>query len=258
MRTGNRVRLFSLVAPPLLTTLLTGILNPAAASGRSGDKAQEAALNPITGAALPTKDSSQSSRPEYPQPAPPKKSQKPRKWTGNLVDAACMNKALNRLPSYDEALFPDPLAGIWQTLHNGEQAERERNPGAWSPQGQPQTPSKAAWSGDSDGEPEASERQLAMQRAQLKAAERLEQGVKACTPIPSTMHYGLVVSSGELLKFDSAGDSKARDAMNTSPVEPGETVKVKVTAVIEAEDTLRVAAIEIKGRVPALRLSSRR
>lgn len=197
MRMGNRVTLFSLVAPPLLTTLLGGLLNPAAASGRSDDKAQEAALNPVTGAALPTKDSSQSGGPEYPRPTPSKKPQKPRKWTGNLVDAACMNKALDPLPSYDEALFTDPLAAYWQTLQSAERAEQERNSGAWSPQGQPQTPSKAVWTRDSDGEPEASERQLAMQRAQLKAAERLEKGVKACTPIPSTMHYGLVVSSGE-------------------------------------------------------------
>jgi hypothetical protein len=169
-----------------------------------------------------------------------------------------MSNALDRRASYDEALFPDPLADSWQTLQSAERAEQERNSGVWSPQGQPKTPSKVGWTGDSDGEPEASERQLAMQRAQLNAAERLEQTVKACTPMSSTRHYGLVVSSGELLKFDSAGDFKARDAMNTSAVEPGKTLKIKVTGVIEGENTLRVAAIEIKGRIPAPRLSSSR
>jgi hypothetical protein len=36
---------------------------------------------------------------------------------------------------------------------------------------------------------------------------------------------------------------KAREAINISPVEPGKTVEVKVTGVIEAEDTVRVASM---------------
>jgi flavoprotein len=95
-----------------------------------------------------------------------------------------------------------------------------------------------------------------MQRAQLKRAKVLEQVVKACTPTPPTMHYGLVVSGGQLLKFDAAGDSKAKEAINVSAVEPGKALRVTVTGVIEAEDTVRVASIESTRRIPAPRASS--
>jgi hypothetical protein len=71
----------------------------------------------------------------------------------------------------------------------------------------------------------------------------LEDVAGACTPSWPTMHYGLLVSGGQLPRFDVAGDFKAREAINISPVEPGKTVEVKVTGVIEAEDTVRVASM---------------
>jgi len=169
-----------------------------------------------------------------------------------------MSNALHRAPSIDEALFPAPLSKFWQTLQSSQRAEPERNSGERSPQGQPQTPSRTAWEGDSDGEPEASEQQIAMQRAQLKRAKMLEQVVKACTPTRRTMHYGLVVSGGQLLKFDTAGNLKAKKAIYVSTVEPGKTLKARVTGTVEAEDAVWVTSIEIKGLIPALRTSSGR
>jgi hypothetical protein len=103
-----------------------------------------------------------------------------------------------------------------------------------------------------------SERQIAMQTAQLKRPKMLEDVAKACTPSRPTMHYGLLISGGQLLKFDAAGDFKAKEAVDISPVEPGKTVKVKVTGIVEAEDTSRVASIELKGRIPPPRASSGR
>ncbi len=111
---------------------------------------------------------------------------------------------------------------------------------------------------DSDGEPEASERQIAMQTAQLKRAKMLEDVATACTASRPTMHYGLLISGGRLLKFDAAGDFKAKEAIDISPVEPGKTVKVKVTGIVEAEGTVRVASIELNGRTPPPRASSGR
>ena len=200
----------------------------------------------------------QSRGPKNPGPALPGKAQKPRKWTGSLVDADCMSKALRRVSGIDEALFPDPLSGYWQTLESSQRTGQERNSGAWSPQGQPETPSHAAWSMDSDGEPEGSERQIAVQAAQLKRAKMLEDVATAFTPSRPTMHYGLLISGGTLLKFDAAGNFKAKEASEISPVEPGKTVKVKVTGIVEAEDTVRVASIELKGRIPPPRASSGR
>jgi len=236
--------------------MLVAILNTAAPSNLSDYVSREPAFSQTAGSASPSKEVSQSGGPQSPQSALPKKPQKTRKWTGRLVDAGCMNNALRLVSPLDEALFADPLSQFWQTLQNSQRADQERNSGGRSPEGQPQTPSKAAWTRDSDGEPEASEQQIAMQRAQLKRAKVIEQVVQACAPTPPTMHYGLVISSGQVLKFDTAGDFKAKEAINVSAVEPGKALNVKVKGVIEAEDTVRVASIEFTHRIPAPRASS--
>jgi len=220
-----------------------------AADPSAGTRPQSVATSP---------EPPQSRGPENPRPALPGKAQKPRKWTGSLVDADCMSNASRRVPGIDEALFPDPLSEFWQTLEGSQRAGQDRNSGAWSPRGQPETPSHAAWSMDSDGEPDASERQIAMQTAQLKRARMLADVATACTPSRPTTHYGLLISGGTLLKFDAAGNFKAKEASGISPGEPGKTVKVKVTGIVEAEDTLRVASIELKGRIPPPRASSGR
>jgi len=256
MAVGNGYTLCSFVSQPLLTAMLVAILKTAAPSNHSDYVSREPAVSQTAGSASPSKEVSQNRGPQSPQLVLPKKPHKIRKWTGRLVDAGCMNNALRQVSPLDEALFPDPLSQFWQTLQNAQGADQERNSGGWSPEGQPQTPSRAAWARDSDGEPEASEQQIAMQRAQLKRAKVLEQVVKACTPTPRTVYYGLVVSSGQLLKFDTAGDFKAKEASNVSAVEPGKALKVKVTGVIEAEDTVRVASIEFTHRIPAPRASS--
>ena len=253
---ANGSTLCSFVSPTLLAAIMVALLNRAATSNHSDYLSQEPVGSQAAAAPSPSKEVSQSREAQYPRPAQPMKPQKHRKWTGSLVDAGCITTALRRFPSADEALFPDPLSRFWQTLQDSQRADQERKSGGWSPQGQRQTPSKAAWTGDSDGEPEASEQQIAMQRAQLKRAKVLEQVVKACTPTPPTMHYGLVVSGGQLLKFDAAGDSKAKEAINVSAVEPGKALRVTVTGVIEAEDTVRVASIESTRRIPAPRASS--
>ncbi len=248
MKVGSGFALCSLVTQLSVTTIAAGFLYAVPQERSRADLPQAAA-----GAGPP-----QSRGPKDPRPVLPGKAQKPRKWTGSLVDADCMSKALRRVSGIDEALFPDPLSEFWQTLQDSQRAEQERNSGGWSPQGQPQTPSRAAWSRESDGEPDASERQIATQTAQLQKAKMLENVATACTPRRPTMHYGLLISSGTLLKFDAAGDFKAKEAIEISPVEPGKTFKVKVTGIVEADDTVRVASIELKGRIPPPRASSGR
>jgi len=262
MRSGfSGFALCSLATQLSVTTIAAGLLYAAPQGNSSFDSAQTAS-DPAAGtppqSVAPSAGLPQSREPENSQPALPGKAQKPRKWTGSLVDADCMSKALSQVHGIDEALFPDPLSGFWQTLESSQRAGQERNSGAWSPQGQPQTTSQVAWSRESDGEPDASERQIAMQTAQLKRAKMLETVATACTPRRPTMHYGLLISGGQLLKFDAAGDFKAKEAIEISPVEPGKTVKVKVTGIVEAEDTVRVASIQLKGRIPPPRPSSGR
>jgi len=262
---GDGFTLCSLVAQPVLATTLAALFNAAAPSGRANSISQEPAVNvqepaasQVAGTPSPSSDVPQSQGPQPAWPARSKKPQKLRNWTGSLVDAGCMSNALRRDPSIDEALFPDPLSDFWQTLESSKRAEQERNVRERSPQGQPQTPSRTAWTGDSDGKPEASERQIAIQKVQLKRAKMLRQKAGACTPTKLTMHYGLVDSGGQLLRFDTAGNLKAKEATYVSTVEPGKTVKAKVTGVVEAEGTVWVTSVEIKGQTPSPRTSSSR
>ena len=78
----------------------------------------------------------------------------------------------------------------------------------------------------------------------------VDHAVKTCTPKTPTAHFGLLVSGEHLLKFDALGDVKAMKALRVAANRPGKTVKAKVTGVIEAVDTVRVASIEIKGHIP--------
>jgi len=253
MRKGYTFRLLG--TQVLLTIMMAGLLNAALPFehcdyGLQGPAANQAAGSPSQDVS-PSKNLAQNQAPQNPRPALTGKLQKVRKWTGSLVDAGCMSSALRREPgSSEEALFADPLSEYWQTVQSSQRTDQEHDSRAWSPQGQPQTPSQTAWSKDSEGEPDASERQLAAQRAQLKLADMLAQTVKACSPSGPTTRFGLVVS-GQLLRFDATGDFRAKEAISAGAIEPGKAVKAKVIGVIEAENTVRVASIEIKGSIPA-------
>ncbi len=177
MKVGSGFALCSLVTQLSVTTIAAGFLY-AVPQERSRADLPQAAADPAAGtpprSVAPSAEPPRSRAPKDPRPVLPGKAQKPRKWTGSLVDADCMSKALRRVSGIDEALFPDPLSEFWQTLQDSQRAEQERNSGGWSPQGQPQTPSQAAWSRESDGEPDASERQIATQTAQLQKARMLQ------------------------------------------------------------------------------------
>jgi hypothetical protein len=167
-----------------------------------------------------------------------------------------MINALRQIPSLDQTAFAKPLSAFWQSVESSQLDQQVHHSGAWSPQAPSPAPSQAAWSRESDGEPEISERELAMQTAQLRQSTVLEQGAKACAPNNPTTHYGLVISSGELLRFDTAGNSKAKEAENISAperIERGRTVKASVTGVLESENRVRVASIKMRGRIPAPR-----
>lgn len=182
------------------------------------------------------------------------KPHKLQKWNGSLVDAACMTVALRKVPSPGELQFPDPLGQFLRTV---ESSQHTGQPGTVTPEGHPPAPDPATGSREPDGEPEASERALAEQRAQLKRASMLKQNVKTCAPRGATKHFGLALSDGqELLEFDTAGDFKAKEAIYAWAIEPGNQVKAKVTGVIEENDTIRVALIEIKSKLPSLRVPS--
>ena len=135
MKNGFTLR--SLVIQLSLSTILAGFLYAAIPGEHSEQVLQDGAANQVAGTpsrgASPSTGLPQSRGPQDPRPAPHQETQRVRKWTGSLVDADCMSKALRRVPGTDQALFPDPLSEFWQTLQSSQRAEQERNSGAWSP-----------------------------------------------------------------------------------------------------------------------------
>jgi hypothetical protein len=182
---------------------------------------------------------------------PQGKTPKIHKLTGSLVDATCMAVALHQVPSLDQMVDPEPLLQYYlQAMESLAHPSQGTGPGILHTQGQPQTPSQPTGSPVLNGEPETSEREMAMQAAQLWRADLMEHEAKLCSPNKPTSHFGILLSGGHLLRFDAAGDIKAIKALKTSDTEPGKAVKVKVAGVIlEEEDTVSVASIEIKGQI---------
>ncbi len=190
------------------------------------------------------------------------KSQKIHKLTGNLVDAGCMVTALQQIPSVEQMVSPEPLAQYYlRGMQSSQSAQSQQStnqqpaagtlnpPAATHPAGEPEA------ARETSGEPETSQRELAMQSAQLHRAEMVKEKVKMCTPRqsatqrPSTQ-YGLVTSSAHLVKFDAVGNLKTMRALKTSIPTPGKPVKAKVTGVMtNGANTVIVASIEIKGQL---------
>ncbi len=191
------------------------------------------------------------------------KNQKVHKWTGSLVDAGCMATALRQIPSVAQMVSPEPLAQYYLQGMENSQSTQSRQSGNQQPSAgtiNPPTASHPAGgpeaARDPSGEPETSERELAMQSAQLHHAEMVKEKVRMCTPrqtatqLRPTTQYGLVTSTARLVKFDAVGNLKAMRALKTSMPAPGKPVKAKVTGVMtNGESTVMVASIEIKGQL---------
>jgi hypothetical protein len=182
-------------------------------------------------------------------PKAPSQVKSPRvlKWTGSLVDSGCMADALRQVPSMDQILSPEPLSQYYfQALHDSQRTGQENAPGPYT-KIPSHSPGPSAAPG-SNADPETSDHELEMQKAQLKRAELMDQKVRMCTPNHPPSHFGLFVPDGRLLKFDAGGDLKAMKAFTAAVLRPGRALKAKVRGVFnEEENTVRVASIEIKG-----------
>ncbi len=112
MKVRDDFTLSSLVTRLSLTTIVAGFVYAAIPSEHSDYVLQATAANQVAGtashSASPSTGLPQGGGPQDPRPAPHEKTQRVRKWTGSLVDADCLSKALRRVPGTDGALFPDP------------------------------------------------------------------------------------------------------------------------------------------------------
>jgi hypothetical protein len=86
------------------------------------------------------------------------------------------------------------------------------------------------------------------QSAQMEKATRIDKAAKQCPASPSTQNFGLAMSGGQVVQFDSSGNSKAQEALKGIEVQPGKKIKAKVTGTMENQQTVRVASVEVKGK----------
>jgi hypothetical protein len=86
------------------------------------------------------------------------------------------------------------------------------------------------------------------QSAQMAKANRIDNAAKQCAASASTQTFGLAMSGGQVVQFDSSGNSKAQEALKDVEMQPGKKIKAKVTGTMENQQTVRVASVEVKGK----------
>jgi hypothetical protein len=211
--------------------------------------------------ANPTTTEEPSVTPSSPTAKPSAGDEKMKHLTGTLVDANCMAKTLGSEPASAAPTGTVPSTGgapASQTPHftpespdqlqqSGPQAQQSGPQGssATGPGGRNPAGTAPTYPGlDTGQNPDMNQQQA----ARMAAAERVDTAAKQCAASASTQQFGLAVSSGEVLRFDNAGDAKAAEALKNAELRPGKKVKAKVTGAVDTNDMLRVASVDIKGK----------
>lgn len=172
-------------------------------------------------------------------------------WSGSLVDIPCMAKLLR---SQQQSTTPGGAGATGASqgsaprfMGSGFTGQAGQQPGgAGAPgvpaQGQaPATPSIPSRTPDNSGMTPA-------QAAQMARTERVDKAAKQCVASSSTQNFGLAMSGGQVVQFDSDGNSKAQEALKEVQVQPGKKVKAKVTGTMQNNVTVKVASVEVKGK----------
>jgi hypothetical protein len=171
---------------------------------------------------------------------------KPKHLSGNLVDVSCMEKALvNSQSAPPTPATPNPGASAPQFADPGSTPGPAQHTGGGMPGGQsPTTSAPPGQPGATPTNPDMSPDQA----AQMARAAKVDDAAKQCVPSSSTQAFGLAMSGGQVVKFDSDGNARAQQALKDVAVEPGKKVKAKVTGTMEDNITVKVASVEVKGK----------
>jgi hypothetical protein len=183
--------------------------------------------------------------------------EKTKHWTGSLVDANCMAKTLGSEPARSAAGAASTAPGTSGapptphfTPESPDQLQQSGQPGGATPigpSGRTQNPSGTppTYPGQDSGQnPDMSQDRA----ARMAAADKIDTAAKHCAASASTEQFGLALSGGEVVRFNNDGDAKASEALKTVDVQPGKKIKAKVTGVMEDDNTIRVASVEVKGK----------
>jgi hypothetical protein len=146
---------------------------------------------------------------------------KAKKWSGKLVDAPCMTKALNILAASPQQNTGPDVSRFLGGPSPGQNPGRR--PGEY--------PTDL-----SDHETPQMQRKVQM----------IANAAKLCAATEYTTSFGLALQNGDVMKFDGDGNSKASQAVKDLEPEPGKAVKATVKGIDQGIGPVQVTSIEIK------------
>lgn len=184
-----------------------------------------------------------------------------RHWSGTLVDIGCMNTSLGPAAVREAASAPSlPMAHLsgWGAILP-QPSPAEQHP----PDGNTLGPTQqGALLPAQDGtQPQPAPRGVVPDPATMaplpdpsggqsqERANVVNRAAKHCGVSTASATVGIATGEGQILKFDQAGATKARQALRTADpqLKPGKKIKVKVSGMLADASTIAVASIEIKG-----------
>lgn len=172
-------------------------------------------------------------------------------WSGTLVDVPCMAKLLgNKRQGAAPGGAADPAGSQGSAprfMGSGFAGQAGQQPGGAPTPGAP-TQGQAPAAGPVPGQTPDNPGMTPAQQAQMARAERVDDAAKQCAASSSTQNFGLAMSGGQVVQFDSDGNSKAQEALKEVQVQPGKKIKAKVTGTMQSNVTVKVASVEVKGK----------
>lgn len=181
---------------------------------------------------------------------------KEKHWSGSLVDIPCMVKILKNdnqgaAPAAGSGPAVPQFMGSGFAGQAGQQPGSGVNPGATTPGQGGATAPTPTYPGPGANQGADNSGMTPQQSAQMAKATRIDNAAKQCAASPSTQTFGLAMSGGQVLQFDSSGNGKAQEALKDVQVQSGKKIKAKVTGTMQDQQTVRVASVEVKGKKAA-------
>jgi hypothetical protein len=182
---------------------------------------------------------------------------KEKRWSGSLVDANCMAKALSSTGAPGAGM---PNVNPPGASHFGPSSGQagQAGQGGTGPQsggtGGPMPSTGPANNPSGPSMPNAGESQQEQQRDALE--RKVDQAATSCAATPSTQNFGLARSNGKVVRFDQGGNAQAAAAVKGVELKPGKKVKATVTVTMQGTSLGKVASVKVKGKHSSSQSSS--
>ena len=175
---------------------------------------------------------------------------KEKHWSGSLVDVGCMAKALGT-DNGATGTQASPAPGVPNFAGDPVAQAGGQGPAGGPQGGMPAGGQRTPAQGTTPTQTGTANGVSPEEQAQMARANRVDQASKQCAATEATNQFALAMSGGQVMQFDSEGNSKAKEALKGANPESGKKVKAKVTGVSMIEnnnEVLKVASVDVKGK----------